>query len=68
MHDSERAAAVRRRSALPFILDECIGGYDDILRAAQIDAMDAIMMKLSRHGESHPFAAREICAYSSALR
>src|SRR5689334_3833799 len=61
----EECAAVRKRSALPFILDESIGGYGDILRAIQIDAMDAVMMKLSRHGGITPIRrARDLCVQS----
>jgi cis-L-3-hydroxyproline dehydratase len=61
----EECAAVRKRSALPFVLDECIGGYGDILRAVQIDAMDAVMMKLSRHGGITPIRrARDLCVQS----
>jgi L-alanine-DL-glutamate epimerase-like enolase superfamily enzyme len=58
----EQCAAVRRRSRRPFILDESIGGITDILRAVQMDAMDAVMMKLSRHGGITPIRrARDLC-------
>jgi L-alanine-DL-glutamate epimerase-like enolase superfamily enzyme len=58
----EQCAAVRRRSRRPFILDESIGGIGDILRGVQMDAMDAVMMKLSRHGGITPIRrARDLC-------
>jgi cis-L-3-hydroxyproline dehydratase len=58
----EQCAAVRRRSRRPFILDESIGGIGDILRGVQMDAMDAVRMKLSRHGGITPIRrARDLC-------
>jgi len=50
----EQCAAVRRRSRRPFILDESIEGMDDILRARQTDAADAVMLKFSRFGGITP--------------
>jgi L-alanine-DL-glutamate epimerase-like enolase superfamily enzyme len=58
----EQCAAVRRRSSRPFILDESIDGLDDILRARQSDAADALMLKFSRFGGITPIRrARDLC-------
>jgi len=58
----EQCAAVRRRSSRPFILDESIVGPDDILRARQSDAADAMMLKFSRFGGITPIRrARDLC-------
>lgn len=58
----EQCAAVRRRSSRPLILDESIGSFADIVRGAQLEAMDAVMMKLSRHGGITPIRrARDLC-------
>jgi L-alanine-DL-glutamate epimerase-like enolase superfamily enzyme len=50
----EQCAAVRRRSSRPFILDESIEDIDDLLRARQSDAADAVMLKFSRFGGITP--------------
>jgi L-alanine-DL-glutamate epimerase-like enolase superfamily enzyme len=50
----EQCAAVRRRSSRPFVLDESIEGMDDLLRARQSDAADAVMLKFSRFGGITP--------------
>jgi L-alanine-DL-glutamate epimerase-like enolase superfamily enzyme len=50
----EQCAAVRRRSRRPFVLDESIEGMDDILRARQTEAADAVMLKFSRFGGITP--------------
>jgi L-alanine-DL-glutamate epimerase-like enolase superfamily enzyme len=50
----EQCAAVRRRSRRPFVLDESIEGMDDILRARETDAADAVMLKFSRFGGVTP--------------
>ena len=58
----EQCAAVRRRSSRPFILDESINGMDDILRAKQSEATDAVMLKFSRFGGITPIRrARDLC-------
>ena len=46
----EKCLAVRRRTALPFILDENIDGLDMLLRAHGDRAMDAINLKISKVG------------------
>jgi len=46
----ENCLAVRRRTPLPFILDENIDGLDMLLRAHADGAMDAINLKISKVG------------------
>jgi L-alanine-DL-glutamate epimerase-like enolase superfamily enzyme len=46
----EECLAVRRRTSLPFILDETIDGMDMLLRALSDGAMDAINLKISKVG------------------
>jgi L-alanine-DL-glutamate epimerase-like enolase superfamily enzyme len=59
----EQCAAVRRRSSRPFILDESIESSDDILRARQTEAADAVMLKFSRFGGITPLRrARDLSA------
>jgi L-alanine-DL-glutamate epimerase-like enolase superfamily enzyme len=56
-----QCASVRRRSNRPFILDESIEGMDDLLRARQTDAADAVMLKFSRFGGITPICrARDL--------
>jgi L-alanine-DL-glutamate epimerase-like enolase superfamily enzyme len=57
-----QCAAVRRRSSRPFILDESIETWGDILRARQTEAADAVMLKFSRFGGITPLRrARDLC-------
>lgn len=61
--DMAQCAAVRRRSTRPFILDESIEGMDDILKARQTEAADAVMLKFSRFGGISPIRrARDLAA------
>jgi L-alanine-DL-glutamate epimerase-like enolase superfamily enzyme len=46
----EECLVVRRRTALPFILDESIDGLDRLLAALADGAMDAINLKISKVG------------------
>jgi L-alanine-DL-glutamate epimerase-like enolase superfamily enzyme len=46
----EECLTVRRRTSLPFILDESIDGLDMLLRALGDGAMDAINLKISKVG------------------
>jgi L-alanine-DL-glutamate epimerase-like enolase superfamily enzyme len=46
----EECLAVRRRTSLPFILDESIDGIDTLLHALSDGAMDAINLKISKVG------------------
>jgi L-alanine-DL-glutamate epimerase-like enolase superfamily enzyme len=46
----EECLAVRRRTSLPFILDETIDNVDTLMRALGDGAMDAINLKISKVG------------------
>jgi L-alanine-DL-glutamate epimerase-like enolase superfamily enzyme len=46
----EHCLSIRRRTSLPFILDENIDGIDALLRAHNDGAMDAINLKISKVG------------------
>ena len=46
----EHNLSIRRRTSLPFILDETIDGLDMFLRAHHDGAMDAINLKISKVG------------------
>ena len=46
----EHCLSIRRRTPLPFILDENIDGIDALLRAQNDRAMDAINLKISKVG------------------
>ena len=50
----EESAKVRTRSRLPFILDESLLTSSDILRGHELNAMDAVMLKISRFGGITP--------------
>lgn len=46
----EESLSIRRRTTLPFVLDENIGGADSLLKGIAEDAMDAINLKISKVG------------------
>jgi L-alanine-DL-glutamate epimerase-like enolase superfamily enzyme len=46
----EESVSIRRRTSLPFVLDEVIGGADTLLKGIAEDAMDAINLKISKVG------------------
>ncbi|HEY7574151.1 MAG TPA: mandelate racemase/muconate lactonizing enzyme family protein, partial [Thermoanaerobaculia bacterium] len=46
----EECLSVRRRTDLPFVLDETIDGIGVLLRAASDNAMDAVNLKISKLG------------------
>ena len=46
----EECLATRRRSPLPFVLDEVIGGVGDLMRGIADGAMDVINLKISKVG------------------
>ena len=46
----DHCLSIRRRTSLPFILDENIDGIDALLRAYSDGAMDAINLKISKVG------------------
>lgn len=51
---AEESARVRRRARHPFILDESLVTSQDILRAFNLEAMDGVMLKISRFGGITP--------------
>lgn len=58
----DHCLATRRRTGLPFILDECIDGIETLLRAHQDNAMDAINLKISKVGGlSKARLMRDLC-------
>lgn len=59
----EHCVSIRRRTALPFILDENINGLDALLRAHNDKAMDAINLKISKVGGlSKAKLIRDLCS------
>ena len=46
----EECVSIRRRTALPFVLDEVIDGPDMLVRGIAEDAMDIINLKISKVG------------------
>lgn len=46
----EECLVTRRRTALPFVLDEVIGGVDSLMRGLADGAMDVINLKISKVG------------------
>lgn len=59
----EACLAVRRRTALPFVLDECIDGLQPVVRGAGDGAMDAVNLKLAKVGGlTRARAIRDLCA------
>lgn len=58
----EHCLTVRKRTSLPFILDENIDGIDALLRAHQDGAMDVINLKISKVGGlSKARQIRDLC-------
>lgn len=58
----EHCVSIRRRTALPFILDENIDGIAALLRACNDKAMDAINLKISKVGGiSKARLIRDLC-------
>jgi L-alanine-DL-glutamate epimerase-like enolase superfamily enzyme len=59
----EECLSVRRRTDLPFVLDETIDGVGVLLRAASDNAMDAVNLKISKLGGlTRARQARDLCA------
>ena len=55
--------AVRRRTSLPFVLDESIDGVSALLRAAADGAMDAVNLKIGKVGGlTRARQIRDLCA------
>jgi L-alanine-DL-glutamate epimerase-like enolase superfamily enzyme len=46
----EESVSIRRRTSLPFVLDENIGSVNDLLRGIAEDAFDVINLKISKVG------------------
>ncbi|WP_370198909.1 cis-3-hydroxy-L-proline dehydratase [Roseibium sp.] len=46
----EESVSIRRRTALPFVLDEVIDGPNTLVRGISEDAMDCINLKISKVG------------------
>ena len=46
----EESVSIRRRTALPFVLDENIGSVTDLLKGIAEDAFDVINLKISKVG------------------
>ena len=58
----EHSLTIRRRTELPFILDENIDSLPMLLRAHQDGAMDSINLKISKFGGlTKARAARDVC-------
>jgi L-alanine-DL-glutamate epimerase-like enolase superfamily enzyme len=58
----EQSLTIRRRTALPFILDENIDSLQMLIRAHQDSAMDAINLKISKFGGlTKAKIARDVC-------
>jgi L-alanine-DL-glutamate epimerase-like enolase superfamily enzyme len=58
----EHCVSIRRRTSLPFILDENIDGIDALLRACSDKAMDVINLKISKVGGiSKARLIRDLC-------
>ena len=58
----EECLSVRRRTDLPFVLDESIDGIDVLLRAAADRAMDVVNIKIGKFGGlTKARQARDLC-------
>jgi len=58
----EQCLAIRRRTSLPFVLDEVIDSMDMILRGAADGAMDVVNLKISKFGGLTKLRqARDLC-------
>lgn len=59
----DECLSVRRKTALPFVLDEVLQTEDDLLRALDDGAMDVVGIKLSRIGGlTKGWRFRDLCA------
>jgi L-alanine-DL-glutamate epimerase-like enolase superfamily enzyme len=58
----EQCLAIRRRTSLPFVLDEVIDSVDMIMRGAADGAMDVVNLKISKFGGlTRIRQARDLC-------
>jgi L-alanine-DL-glutamate epimerase-like enolase superfamily enzyme len=61
----EECVSIRRRTSLPFILDEVIDGTDTLVRGISEDAMDVINLKISKVGGlTRAKLMRDLCVSS----
>jgi L-alanine-DL-glutamate epimerase-like enolase superfamily enzyme len=61
----EECLAIRRRTPLPFVLDEVIDGFDVLLRALADRAMDVINLKIAKVGGlTNARQLRDLCVAS----
>lgn len=59
----EQCLAIRRRTPLPFVLDEVIDSLETVLRAAADGAMDVVNLKISKLGGlTKARQVRDLCA------
>lgn len=59
----EECLSIRRRTNLPFVLDETVDGLDPLLRGHADDAMDVVNIKISKFGGlTKARQARDLCA------
>ena len=58
----EECLSIRRRTALPFVMDENMDGLSTLLRAYADDAMDVVNVKISKFGGlTKAKQARDLC-------
>ena len=58
----EECLSIRRRTSLPFVMDENIDGLPILLRAHEDDAMDVVNIKISKFGGlTKAKQARDLC-------
>lgn len=61
----EECLVTRRRTALPFVLDEVIGGVDSLTRGIAEGAMDVINLKISKVGGlTKARLMRDLCVHA----
>lgn len=58
----EECLSIRKRTDHPFVLDECIHGMPELLRASNDQAMDVVNIKISKFGGlTKARLARDLC-------
>jgi L-alanine-DL-glutamate epimerase-like enolase superfamily enzyme len=59
----DECLSIRRRTSLPFVMDETIDGLEPLIRGHADDAMDVVNIKISKFGGiSKARQARDLCA------
>ncbi|AKR55457.1 mandelate racemase [Devosia sp. H5989] len=62
----EESVSIRRRTSLPFVLDECINDVATLVRGLSEDAFDAINLKISKVGGlTKARLMRDLCVSSN---